>query len=150
MNILDDMERHVEYSKANAQGHIFEYASELGYNMEIFVARYMESDFCNVEMDSEYSCYQNELDVPCMEVIMNEFSEKGINIARDESKTYRYCAYYVGFVYRYLQILSKMSSKELSRKIPFETMVLDYYLDHYEYPDAIKTICECEGINYCD
>lgn len=148
MSLLDNMEKHRAYSIANAQGHIFEYASEVGYDMEVFVEKYMESDFCNLEMDSEYSPFQNELDVPCMEVIMNEFSAKNIVVPMNDKKRYRYCAYYVGFVYRYLKLLSRLSSKEVYRKIPFEKMVFEYFFDHYEYPDAIKEICMREGISY--
>ena len=148
MNLLDDIRSHIEYSIANAQGNIFKYASELGYDLETFVEKYMESDFCNKDMDSEYSPFQNELDVPCMEILTKEFSNKKINIPINTNIKYEYCAYYIGFVYRYLQILSGLSSKEIYKKIPFKKMTLNYFLDHYEYSDAIKEICRCEKINY--
>ncbi len=148
MSLLDNMRKHRVYATANTQGHIFEYASELGLDMETFTTEYMTSDFCNLEMDSDYSPFQNELDVPCMEVISNEFRTKGIKIPVDAQKSYRYCAYYIGFVYRYLQVLSGLSSKELVLRIPYEKMRLQYFFDHYEYVDAIKTICNYEGIQY--
>lgn len=147
MNLLDNIEKHVEFMTANTQGHIFEYASELDYNLEEFVTEYMKSDFCNQEMDSDYSMFQNEVDTACMEVILKEFSKKGITIQSDPEHHYRFCAFYTGFVYRYLQLLSRKSSKELISIIPFSKMAMNYYLDHYEYKDAIKTICEREKMN---
>lgn len=148
MNLLDNMRKHRQYATANTQGHIFEYACDHDYDLEDFVTEYMKSDFCNIEMDAEYSAFQNELDCPCMEVIEKEFSEKNIKIKIDKEHHNRYCAFYVGFVYRYLQLLSGWSSKELIERIPFKTMVLNYYLDHYEYKDAIIAICNSENIDY--
>ena len=89
MNLLDNIEKHVEFMTANTQGHIFEYASELGYDLEEFVTEYMKSDFCNQEMDSDYSMFQNEVDTACMEVILKEFSKKGITIQSDPEHRYR-------------------------------------------------------------
>jgi hypothetical protein len=150
MNLLDNMKKHRQYNIADTPGHIFEYASEHNFNLEKFVTEYMNSKFCQNMMDVSYSPFQNESPRACMEVILNEFSNNGISISIDENKKYRYCAYYIGFVYRYLQIFSGLSSKELYKKIPFEKIVLNYYFDHYEYPDAIREICKYEGFSYDD
>ena len=148
MNLLNDMRKHVEYMTASTQGHIFQFASESGYDLERFVTEYMKSDFCNREMDSDYSMFQNEVDTACMEVIMKEFKDKGITIPHDSKQHYQYCAFYAGFIYRYLQLLSQKPSREVIDMIPFMDMVMNYYLDHYEYEDAIKMICKSKGIKY--
>lgn len=96
MSLLNDMRKHVEYMPASTQGHIFQFASESSYDLERFVTEYMKSDFCNREMDSDYSIFQNEVDTACTEVIMKEFESKGITIPHDAKQNYQYCAFYTG------------------------------------------------------
>lgn len=145
-NLIKALEKHAESAIAISQGHIFEYASDQGYDLREFVHRYMESDFCNQEMDSYYSSFHDEFARPCMEVILKEFSDKGICISKDKDHHFRYCAYPIGFIYRYLQLLSGYPSKELIHRIPFDKMINDYYVDHWDYADNIKFICQKENI----
>ena len=45
---------------ATKQGELFEYAENKGHNMTNFITQYMLSNFCNQEMDSDYSYFYSD------------------------------------------------------------------------------------------
>lgn len=57
------------------QANIYLYTNKNGYDMQIFSKEYLASDFCNTEMDAEYSVYQMADVEECMYFINEEISK---------------------------------------------------------------------------
>lgn len=146
MNLFDNIEKSREFYIANTQGYIFLAASEKKYDLEKFVTEYMHTDFCKEQMDVPCSYYQSASEYLCLDLIEEEFKHKDIIIPINEEKAHKFFAHYAGFVYRYLALLSRMSSEEIIDKIPYNKLLEDYSFDYYDSINAIKEICKREGI----
>ncbi len=61
---------------ADTQGAIFQYAADHGWDMPDFIIKYMNSRFCNQEMDSMDSYFHYKPDTVCVSYLENEFVPK--------------------------------------------------------------------------
>lgn len=103
------------------QGEIYQLAKRLLYEKEEFSEKYLTSNFCNREMDAAYSPFQFADAEECMDFVKKEFVPKTSMEQYTDNK-----AYWIGYMYRKMQIVLKISSYDLSKKIPFFTMA-NYY-----------------------
>ncbi len=102
---------------AQTQAETFEYAQNKGYDMEEFVNGYMNSDFCNREMDSEYSYFHYKPDTVCLAYVKKELS-----IQPSDEGTKLADPWWVGSVYRYISILTGIHSREVVKLLPCALM----------------------------
>ena len=103
---------------AETQGEIYQLAYDLGYDVEEFSKEYLKSDFCKYEMDSIYSKYQTEFANECLDLVIYEFEQKNINIAK-RTEDIHYSPNWIGMMYRYLFFSLKTLSYNLPKKVPF-------------------------------
>lgn len=120
---------------AQEQAEIFEYAESQGYDMDDFIYKYMNSDFCNREMDSECSFFHFKPSEVCFPYIKKE-----CNLIKSESKEYNDVGW-IGMIYRYLVYKLNVPSRELILLIPpreLDKMVYKYEL--WNTDEAIDAI----------
>ena len=122
---------------ANEQGEIFEFAEKKGYNMNSFILQYMSSDFCNNEMDSDYSFFHLKPAEVCFPYI-----EKEVSYLSSSSETINE-AMWVGKMYRLLVFKLGISSNKLVKLISpkeLDNMAVTY--DLYDTEDAVSEIAK--------
>lgn len=115
----------VEYDICYTQMRIYEDMAKKGYEMERFSNAYLSSDFCNREMDAEYSHFQLEDVGTCAAFFMPQIEDK-LQMLPDDRMFDLDVAAWIGFTYRQLNIVTGTSSTELSNIIPFERMCACY------------------------
>lgn len=130
-----------DFEICSRQGEIYEYAVQKGYDLESFSNLYLKSDFCNKEMDSDYSKYHSAYYKEAIWCFMPELEGK-IKLCNEKKSEWAF-AEDVGFMYRLLHILTNVPSRELCEIIPF-----DYILnkassfDHYGFENCALDIME--------
>lgn len=108
----------IEQKICNTQKNIYIYAAKSGYSPESFSEAYLKSEFCAEAFDTEYSRYQFETPIECMDFILPEIEKQLVktdNIDID-------LAGYVGMMYRYLYFITPYTSRELADKAPFNAV----------------------------
>lgn len=130
---------------ADTQREIFEYAEKNGYEMEQFAYLYMTSDFCNKEMDSEYSYFHHKGGTTCLPEVEYEYkNEKQQPLPKGKSRLNN--AGWVGAMYRYLVFELDGSSKNIVRLLhPKDLDNMYYAYELYNIEDAAKEIIEKYG-----
>lgn len=119
------------------QGNIYKLAWERGYDLATFSEKYLASEFCNREMDSEYSSFHFGDAREIMEIVEGVTElQTGDNAGITGSD-----AAWAGEMYRWLAIHVEITSKELAVRIPFSVMAnfFDSFLRAEEY-EAIGNI----------
>lgn len=122
---------------AETQGEIFKYAESKGYDMVDYIEKYMRSDFCNREMDSECSYFHFKTAEVCFPYIEKEIGEGRTTGSLIEGSEW------VGRIYRYLVFALKMPSKKLIEIIKpkdLDDMYYEYEFDEIE--DIIRSLCK--------
>jgi hypothetical protein len=122
MTLNDDCLNHVQWLICETQGNIFEYIADNGYDMQIFVEKYMQSDFTARNMDTRYSRYQLHDPEESLDFVFKEIGE----IPKADGYFIGSIAYWMGYIYRALYIVTGISSKELVHKLPFSQMIKMY------------------------
>lgn len=119
-----------EYIICENQGSLFNFiASRYTYDSFLsFVPAFLCSDFCRQEWDSSYSYFQFDDVKENLDFILPELANKiYLNIANDNDTVFdRNAAGWIGFTYRQIQILTAISSRDLSRIIPFNSLCAAY------------------------
>ena len=142
----DSMLSDVDYEICCTQGRIYEYAANLGYDMELFSNEYLKSDFCRRAMDTDYSRFQFADEEECWDFIIPEIGSKlekidtGLYFDPD-------VAHWIGFTYRQICFDRKVCSKDLPDKISFETMCRYYPGLHTIDEDAAMDIIRKDKFN---
>ena len=120
----------VNWQICNTQGNIFrEYALLMNPKaFREFVRFYMESDFCNREMDSNYSWFHLQPPGQSMDFIDKEIPLK---TKKDWTYTTKYIyspdiAWWIGFTYRHLALVTKLQSREIVKLIPMDVLEISY------------------------
>lgn len=122
------------YIISGTQGELFEIMAEFEDTFLQNVRVFLESKFCNREIDALYSCYQYAPAEDWIEMTQ----EEGLKVDVPLGTKYHsdLMAYWMGYMYRYLRYRSLLSSRELVSYISPEEMqklYYDYADDPYEY-----------------
>lgn len=134
MGYLDSLSKSMMDMIATEQGQIFEYAESKGYDMNDFIQKYMNSAFCNREMDSECSFFHFKPAEVCFPYI-----EKECNLKKSVSGEYNDVGW-TGMMYRYLVYKLNISSKKLITILPSKE--LDNMVYAYELVDTDEAISQ--------
>ena len=130
--------RYIDDDICATQGEIYELAAKLLYNREEFSQKYLDSDFCNREMDARYSVFQLADAEECMDFIQKEFKPELSFVQYTRQKTF-----WIGYTYRRLQMFTGISSRELNTLVPYPVMARYYEGLHTVDDDmAIEIILE--------
>jgi hypothetical protein len=101
---------------ADTQAELYALAEKQGFDVEDFSNKYLNSDFCKLEMDAIYSKYQTEFAEDCMDCLLSEINSCDI---KKEFLPVYYNSYLIGRIYRLLFFETDYISAELSQKVPF-------------------------------
>lgn len=113
----------VGYDICITQENLFKYAVEKGYDIEDFITKYMQSDFCKRHMDALYSWLQTEFETMVMSYLLDEITPEKTDQQQDKN-----AFGWIGWMYRYLQLRLEISSKKIIEMLPLKDM-LAYYKD---------------------
>ncbi len=137
MSYFEEKDSEVLREIVKTQIEIFELAEEKGYDMESFAVTYMTSDFCNREMDSEWSYYHFKQANVCLPLITGEITKT----TSEKADTVLCNPGWVGGIYRYLAAYSGLSSREVVKILPpAELDDLYYTYENCEYEEAAHDI----------
>lgn len=137
MGYLDSFSKPMMDMIATEQGQIFEYAKSKGYDIDDFIVQYMNSAFCNREMDSECSFFHFKPAEVCFPYI-----EKECNLKKAASEEYNDVGW-TGMMYRYLVYKLNIPSYKLISILPpkeLDSMVYAYELVNTD--EAINQIAQ--------
>jgi len=133
----------IETAICETQGDLFEFVANLGTDMEWFIPTYMNSDFCNREMDATYSYFQMEHPLEILDFLSKEIGECKIK----PNKYFRLdVAFWLGYTYRQLKIQTGVSSKEIFQTISLEKLC-NAYAGLHTVDEEMATDILCENFN---
>lgn len=104
---------------------LFRRAIDMGFEPEDFAKKYMDSDFCLLEIDRPYSVRQLSWDGENMDFLLEEITPNKSNKQYDVN-----IVGYIGYIYRYLQMRLGIPSRLLYERRPFRFMVANYPIMH--------------------
>ena len=134
----------VEYLICQTQGKIFKYAVKKGYDMQNFAEKFLSSEFCEEAFDTIYSRYQLDSPMESADFFMPELREK---LKLSPVKQDKEEAAYIGFIYRYLYFVTKIKSKDLIQKVPFEEVQRHFINSNLRTEDfVVEDICNDYGL----
>ena len=121
------------------QGDIFRCASQWKLDMDIFVPKYMDSQFCLRNMDGIYSYFQMADGEECLDYILKEIDVPTLSKEKYQPQIMEW----VGFTYRQLAFVLAKKSSEILDKLPLTAMLMYYPgLHTVDEEMAIDIICE--------
>jgi hypothetical protein len=101
------------------QAELYEYVKQNGYDIVSFSDKYLVSDFCNREMDSEYSVFQREDPLQILDFVIPQIGD----LVEPVDDGVYVDAYDLGYLYRYLHFSTGLSSREIVEKIDTKSMI---------------------------
>lgn len=111
----------VGYEICKVQSKLFLYAIRHDYDDDDFIKRYMQSQFCNREMDALYSYYQLMNAAYIMSYLLDEIDPEKSEKHYDED-----AIEWIGWMYRYAQLRLEVPSKEIYKTLPLNDMLVYY------------------------
>ena len=120
----------IPFERCNKQGKIFAIANRLGYNLEDYVERYLQSELATSGKDDDYAYYQIAAPSYSLDLIEDEelLTETPTNGKYSNGE-----AYWIGFFYKYLSLSLTLRGKALLQKLPFAKMH-EFYLRFNNLP----------------
>ena len=119
--MMDSVERAI----CRKQGKIFRLAAGTEYDMGSFVSAYLSSGFCKNAFDASYSRYMAADAEETWERVFPEI-ENALKPRGDDDPLGGDVAYWTGYMYRAVCILSGASSEDLMSMLPFDEMLRLY------------------------
>ena len=130
----------INYDICISQAKLYEYVANEGYDMVDFSNKYLQSKFCNVNFDREWSLYHFAAPV---ETSYEIFKEIQVDKYEGNMVFNPDAAWWIGFTYKQLQIETEMHSKDILKEISFEELVRCYPgLHTVDEEYATDMICE--------
>lgn len=133
-----------DYFICENQGDLFQLAESMEFDEDDFIRQYMNSRFCNKEMDTPYSYFQMADPEDAMDYILKEIKPEHNNRHYDRNKIY-----WIGYMYRYLHIRFGINSSVIYQILPLKDMLVYYIGMHTQddeyFIDIIKDKFKQEG-----
>ena len=126
---------------ASVQGELFRYINHRNYDYREFVETYMNSKFCNLSMDAEFSYVQYMEPEEMMPFLNKEWKGK---LDPFMKRPIDITMYYIGYMYRYISRKYGIASKSLYRKVPLDDMekIITSHSQDHEIADIEKAIID--------
>ena len=129
----------MEFKMCDIQGRLFELSALEGYDSEIFVPFYMNSDVARA-LDSTYNRMQWAGEEYLLDELVSESEGKlvkGGHVISSETM------YWIGYIYRYWHYFKAETSKKVYRQANLKTMKRNYLFFHTMDPElAIEDLSE--------
>ena len=126
-----------DYFICENQELLFANAQKLNFDDNEFVEKYMNSRLCNKEMDTPYSYFHYSEPEDIMDYLLKEIQVK-TNTKHYDANAMRW----VGYMYRYIYLKTKIPSSVIYAKLPLKDMLVYYVGMHTQdndyFLDVIK------------
>ncbi len=125
------MNKSLQLTLCDTQGKLFELSGERGYDSETFIKAFMTTSISK-DMDKDF----HHVQWAGKEYIMSRMeSENTISLLNTENVYDNETLYWTGYIYRYWNIYTGESSKEIYKQAPAETMQTVYLIYHTMSPE---------------
>ena len=127
----NDMNRSLQLTLCDTQGKLFELSGERGYDSETFIKAFMTTDISK-DMDKDF----HHVQWAGKEYIMSRMEDENPNAIINTGIIFdNETLYWTGYIYRYWNIYTGESSKDIYKQAPAKTMQTVYLMYHTMSPE---------------
>lgn len=125
------MNKSLQLTLCDTQGKLFELSGERGYDSETFVEAFMTTDISK-DMDKDF----HHLQWAGKEYIMSRMEDENSDSISNKGTVFdNETLYWMGYMYRYWNIYTGESSKEIYKQAPAKVMQTVYLMYHTMSPE---------------
>ena len=125
------MNKSLQLTLCDTQGKLFELSGERGYDSEAFIKAFMTTDISK-DMDKDF----HHVQWAGKEYIMSRMEdENSVAISNNGVVFDNETLYWTGYIYRYWNIYTGESSKDIYKQAPAKTMQTVYLMYHTMSPE---------------
>ena len=125
------MNKSLQLTLCDTQGKLFELSGERGYDSETFIKAFMTTDISK-DMDKDF----HHVQWAGKEYIMSRMKDENSNAIRNNGIVFdNETLYWTGYIYRYWNIYTGESSKNIYKQAPAKTMQTVYLMYHTMSPE---------------
>ena len=125
------MSRSLMLALCDVQGQLFELSSERGYDSESFIKAYMTSQV-SADMDKEFHHVQWAGKAYMLSRMEDEVADR---LSKGGEVYDRDVLHWIGYIYRYWNLHTGESSREIHRMVPAKVMRVAYPMYHTMGPE---------------
>ena len=125
------MNKSLQLTLCDTQGKLFELSGERGYDSETFIKSFMTTAISK-DMDKDF----HHVQWAGKEYIMSRMEEENANSISNNGIVFdNETLYWTGYIYRYWNIYTGESSKDIYKQAPAKTMQTVYLMYHTMSPE---------------
>lgn len=125
------MNKSLQLTLCDTQGKLFELSGERGYDSETFIKSFMTTAISK-DMDKDF----HHVQWAGKEYIMSRMEEENANAISNNGIVFdNETLYWTGYIYRYWNIYTGESSKNIYKQAPAKTMQTVYLMYHTMSPE---------------
>ena len=125
------MNKSLQLTLCDTQGKLFELSGERGYDSETFIKSFMTTDISK-DMDKDF----HHVQWAGKEYIMSRMEDENATAIDSNGIVFdNETLYWTGYIYRYWNIYTGESSKEIYKQAPAKTMQTVYLMYHTMSPE---------------
>ena len=125
------MNKSLQLTLCDTQGKLFELSGERGYDSELFIKAFMTTDISK-DMDKDF----HHVQWAGKEYIMSRMEDENSNAINNNGLVFdNETLYWTGYIYRYWNIYTGESSKDIYKQAPAKTMQTVYLMYHTMSPE---------------
>ena len=125
------MNKSLQLTLCDTQGKLFELSGERGYDSETFIKAFMTTDISK-DMDKDF----HHVQWAGKEYIMSRMEEENSAAISNNGIVFdNETLYWTGYIYRYWNIYTGESSKDIYKQAPAKTMQTVYLMYHTMSPE---------------
>lgn len=125
------MNKSLQLTLCDTQGKLFELSGERGYDSERFIKAFMTTDISK-DMDKDF----HHVQWAGKEYIMSRMEDENSNAISNNGIVFdNETLYWTGYIYRYWNIYTGESSKDIYKQAPAKTMQTVYLMYHTMSPE---------------
>ena len=125
------MNKSLQLTLCDTQGKLFELSGERGYDSESFIKAFMTTDISK-DMDKDF----HHVQWAGKEYIMSRMEDENSDAINGNGIIFdNETLYWTGYIYRYWNIYTGESSKDIYKQAPAKTMQVVYLMYHTMSPE---------------
>ena len=125
------MNKSLQLTLCDTQGKLFELSGERGYDSETFIKAFMTTDISK-DMDKDF----HHVQWAGKEYIMSRMEDENSDVISGNGIVFdNETLYWTGYIYRYWNIYTGESSKDIYKQAPARTMQTVYLMYHTMSPE---------------
>jgi len=125
------MDKSLQITLCDTQGKLFELSGERCYDSEAFIKAFMTTDISK-DMDKDF----HHLQWAGKEYIMSRMEDENSDSIKSNGIVFdNETLYWIGYIYRYWNMYTGESSKEIYKQAPAKTMQTVYLMYHTMSPE---------------